>query len=61
MEHKSLLDYSGDLDIKDKFREMIAVNAYFKAEKRDFIPGRELEDWYEAEDEITQLYRDWFQ
>jgi hypothetical protein len=60
MEHKSLLDYSGDVELKDKFREMVAVSAYFKAEKRGFEPGHELDDWYEAEDEITHLYRDWF-
>ena len=31
---------------------MIAVCAYFKAEKRNFKPGFELEDWLEAEREI---------
>ncbi|MGZ8144945.1 MAG: DUF2934 domain-containing protein [Methylosarcina sp.] len=39
---------------------MVAVNAYFRAEKRSFEPGHELDDWYEAEDEITHIYRDWF-
>lgn len=27
----------------------IAVNAYYLAEKRGFQPGRELDDWLEAE------------
>jgi hypothetical protein len=26
--------------------------AYFKAEKRGFAPGHELEDWREAEEEV---------
>jgi hypothetical protein len=28
--------------------------AYYKAEKRDFAPGRELEDWLEAEREVDE-------
>lgn len=32
--------------------EMVAVAAYYKAEKRGFSPGRELQDWLEAEKEI---------
>lgn len=39
MENISLLDYSGDIDLKDKFREMVSVNAYYRAEKRAFEPG----------------------
>ncbi|EIC28229.1 DUF2934 domain-containing protein [Methylomicrobium album] len=34
--------------------EWIAVAAYFKAEKRGFTPGRELEDWLEAELEYAK-------
>ncbi len=30
----------------------IAECAYYRAEKRGFIPGYEMEDWYEAEEEI---------
>lgn len=33
-------------------REMIAIAAYFRAQKRGFEPGHELEDWVEAETEI---------
>ncbi len=32
--------------------EMIAVAAYFLAEKRNFIGGRELDDWLTAERDI---------
>jgi hypothetical protein len=60
MEHKSLLDYSGDIDLKDKFREMVEVCAYYKAEKRGFKPGHEIDDWLEAEQEIISRFRYWF-
>ena len=33
--------------------EDIAVAAYFKAEKRGFEPGHEVEDWLEAEAELS--------
>lgn len=33
---------------------MIAEAAYYKAEKRDFVPGYELQDWLEAENEIDE-------
>jgi hypothetical protein len=59
MEHKSLLNYSGDINLKDKFREMVAVNAYYIAEKRDYEPGHEMDDWLEAEQEIKRLRRYW--
>ena len=60
MEDNSLLDYRGDIDLKDEFREMVAVNAYYKAEKRGFVPGHEMDDWLEAEQEIINQYRYWF-
>jgi len=36
-------------------RNMIAVAAYHKAEQRGFAPGDELQDWVEAEKEISEL------
>jgi hypothetical protein len=37
-------------------REMlIARSAYFRAEKRGFAPGGELQDWMEAEAEVLRL------
>lgn len=33
--------------------EHIAVSAYYKAQARGFAPGRELEDWLQAEAELT--------
>lgn len=37
-------------------REMVAQAAYFRAEKRAFAPGFELEDWLEAEREIARTF-----
>ena len=33
--------------------QLIALAAYFRAEARGFTPGRELEDWLAAEQEIA--------
>jgi Protein of unknown function (DUF2934) len=41
---------SDDAGAQERFR-CIARAAYFKAEARGFAPGRELEDWLEAEKE----------
>jgi len=38
-----------------RFREMVAVRAYYKAEQRGFEPGHELEDWLEAERELLPI------
>jgi len=36
----------------DITQSMIAKAAYFKAEKRNFVQGYELQDWIEAEHEL---------
>ena len=37
-------------------REMLVARAaYFRAEKRGFAPGGELQDWVEAEAEVLRL------
>lgn len=33
-------------------QQMIARAAYFRAERRGFAPGGELQDWFEAEAEL---------
>jgi len=38
-------------------QQLIAERAYFRAEKRGFAPGGELQDWFEAEAEIEQVFR----
>lgn len=35
--------------------KLIAQAAYFRAEKRGFTPGYELQDWIEAEVEVLRL------
>ena len=44
------------LDITPEERwKMVAVAAYHRAEKRNFEPGNELQDWAESENEIDKL------
>ncbi|MEQ1802654.1 MAG: DUF2934 domain-containing protein [Gammaproteobacteria bacterium] len=42
--------YSGE----DRYR-MIAEAAYFRAERRGFVSGGELQDWLDAELEVDDL------
>ncbi len=35
---------------------MITMAAYYRAERRGFAPGHELEDWCEAEAEIARQF-----
>ena len=37
--------------------EMIAEAAYFRAQKRGFIPGLEAQDWLDAEAEVMERVR----
>ena len=37
--------------------EMIAEAAYYRAEKRGFVPGLEREDWLQAEAEVMERMR----
>ena len=37
--------------------EMIAEAAYYRAQKRDFAPGLEAEDWREAEADVMERRR----
>jgi len=34
---------------------MVAMAAYFRAQKRGFAPGYELEDWFAAEAAVAEL------
>ena len=44
-------DASGAITAEDRW-QLIALGAYFRAEGRGFAPGRECEDWFEAENEV---------
>jgi hypothetical protein len=46
----------GDFAIRDRHRQ-IAEAAYFKAQRRGFAAGRELDDWLAAEQEIDRAMR----
>ena len=41
---------------EDRHRR-IELAAYFRAEKRGFAPGRELDDWLAAEEEVDAAAR----
>jgi len=44
------LDTSG----QEEFISRIRVRAYYKAQQRGFAAGNELQDWYEAEQELKE-------
>ncbi len=51
-EKVSKLNEDSSINILPDRDAKIAELAYYKAEKRGFTPGYELEDWLEAEQEI---------
>jgi hypothetical protein len=36
--------------------KLITIRAYLLAEKRNFAPGHEDEDWFAAEDSVEHMY-----
>lgn len=43
-------------NVSDRERyEMIATMAYYRAEKRNFVPGQEQQDWLECELIVDQM------
>lgn len=49
VESESVLTRDGTYTEPEDRLEMIAEAAYYRAEKRGFEPGHEIEDWLEAE------------
>ncbi len=43
----------------DRFQKMVAERAYCKYEKRGFVSGHEMEDWFAAESEIQSQFFYW--
>ncbi len=41
----------------EQLYNLIAETAYFKAKARGFAPGREVQDWIEAEAEVRERMR----
>jgi hypothetical protein len=55
-ESGSLSDASSDRSKDETRRALVAEAAYFRAERRGFEPGHELEDWLACESELeTQV------
>ena len=59
-DHSQQSNHKNGMD-PEKLRKMIAESAYYKAEKRDFSAGHEIEDWLEAEQEVNKQCFYWFQ
>ena len=41
----------------EEMQRMISIAAYFRAERRGFVPGYEIDDWFAAKDEIEEQIR----
>ncbi len=55
----SLSDLNSDTALQgEDFYQMVSEAAYYRAEKRDFVSGYELEDWVAAEAEILALQQE---
>jgi hypothetical protein len=39
----------------DERHQLVSKAAYYRAERRRFTPGHELEDWFDAEVEIDKM------
>jgi len=52
MKTKSLRTNGEAAPSDDQLRSLIAEAAYYRAEKRGFVPGLEAEDWAAAEQEV---------
>ncbi|WP_031435006.1 DUF2934 domain-containing protein [Methylomarinum vadi] len=57
--HHLINIFPDNLD-EEILRSYIAEAAYYKAEKRGFEPGHELQDWLEAEKEIKECLSEYF-
>ncbi len=48
--------HAGEVSASER-QQLIAKAAYYRAEKRGFTPGHELQDWLEAESEVSKMLR----
>lgn len=51
---KLYMDYTKSAEWIAQNHSKIAVAAYYKAEARGFEPGKEMQDWLEAESELVE-------
>jgi hypothetical protein len=54
--HPSWYAHAFDYLLEQRWRAIAEV-AYFKAERRGFVPGFQLQDWLEAEQEVDAAAR----
>jgi len=47
--------FCAPFDAAERRHALISDAAYFRAQRRDFAPGHELEDWLAAEAEVDGL------
>lgn len=47
--------HQGDVWVPEEREQMISEAAYYRAERRGFAPGNEIEDWLHAETEVDSL------
>ena len=51
---KAAKDYENAPEGSEERRRRIAESAYYRAERRNFAPGGEEQDWLEAEEEVDR-------
>ncbi len=49
------MDYTKSDGWRAKNHNKVAVAAYYKAQARGFKPGKEMQDWLEAEREMARM------
>ncbi|NOR71364.1 MAG: DUF2934 domain-containing protein [Methylomarinum sp.] len=55
----ALSDINSDTELQgEDFYKMVSEAAYYRAEKRNFASGYEMEDWIAAEEEIIALQKE---
>lgn len=47
--------FCAPFDEAERRHALIAESAYFRAQRRDFAPGHEVEDWLAAEEEVNRI------
>jgi len=58
-EKASISDLKTETELQgEDFYQMVSEAAYYRAEKRNFASGHEMEDWIEAEAEILDLQKE---
>ena len=54
IERHTIAEHPPASDVEESRRQRIAIGAYYRALRRGFAAGGELEDWLEAERELNE-------